>query len=141
MTDTLEWKAAYSVGVPLLDEHHKGLIALINRLSGEPPNSDLMGWIFAELEAYTKDHFAAEEAMLKRAGYPGLKAHRGEHAAFERWLSAVRQTYAVGVASPGMLSETVNAFLRDWLVRHILGSDMAYKDTLSGGSRAAGETR
>jgi hemerythrin-like metal-binding protein len=130
MADPLTWKDSYSVGVPLLDSHHKGLIALINRLSAEDPDSDLMGWIFAELEAYTKDHFAAEEALMKEAGYPDLKRHRREHAAFERWLSAVRQTYAIGVASPSMLSETVNAFLRDWLVNHILSSDMAYRDDL-----------
>ncbi|MQX35583.1 bacteriohemerythrin [Roseospira navarrensis] len=131
MAELIVWQESYSVGVPELDSQHKGLIDLINRLSREPANSDLMGWIFAELEAYTKDHFATEEALLKRAGYPDLKTHRREHAAFERWLSAVRQTYAVGVASPSMLSESVNAFLRDWLVRHILGSDMAYKEILS----------
>jgi hemerythrin len=40
-----------------------------------------------------------------------------------------------------MLSESVNAFLRDWLVRHILGSDMAYRDTLTGRPQGGGETR
>jgi hemerythrin-like metal-binding protein len=128
--EPLVWKDSYSVGVPLLDTHHKGLIALINQLGEASADSARIGWVFGELEAYTKDHFAAEEAMLKRAGYGDLKQHRREHHAFEQWLSAVRQTYATGVASPATLADSVNAFLRDWLVNHILSSDMAYRDVL-----------
>jgi len=124
----LAWTDSYSVGVPLLDSQHKGLIDLINRLTDAPSDGAVTGWIIEELDAYTREHFAAEEALLKRAGYQDLKRHKSEHAAFEHWLSAVRQAYATGVASPDMLSENIAAFLREWLVNHILRSDMAYRD-------------
>lgn len=130
MPEKLVWKQEYSVGVPLLDQQHQGLIELINLLSEEKVKAGLMGQVFEELEAYTKDHFSAEEKMLKASDYRALKAHKKEHREFEQWLSAVRQTYSVGVASPTILAETVNAFLRDWLINHILSSDMAYKQTL-----------
>lgn len=128
MSEQLQWKAEYSVGVEELDRQHQGLIELINLLAQDKINAGLMGRVFEELEAYTKEHFTTEERLLKTANYGELKAHRKEHKAFEQWLSAVRQTYAVGVTSPTLLAVTVNAFLRDWLVNHILSSDMAYKD-------------
>ena len=131
MSDQLQWKPEYSVGVERLDNQHKGLIDLINLLSNKKANSALMAQIFDELEAYTKEHFTAEERLLKDSSYGNFKAHRKEHKAFEQWLSAVRQTYSVGVTSPTLLAESVNAFLRDWLVNHILSSDMAYKDHLA----------
>jgi hypothetical protein len=33
--ELIEWKEEYSVGVPELDEQHKGLVMLINRLTRE----------------------------------------------------------------------------------------------------------
>ncbi len=131
MTAKLVWKSEYSVGVAELDNQHKQLMSIINKLSTDKCDSAMMIWVFEELEAYTKEHFVAEEKMLKKAGYPELYEHKKEHRAFEQWLSAVRQTYSVGVTSPTLLSESINAFLRDWLVNHILSSDMAYKEQLA----------
>lgn len=131
MSDLLQWKPEYSVGVEELDRQHRGLIELINHVSEDDISTGLMGHVFEELQAYTKEHFTTEERLLKTAAYGDLKAHHKEHKAFEQWLSAVRQTYAMGVTSPTLLAATVNTFLRDWLVHHILSSDMAYKDHIA----------
>lgn len=131
MNDPLVWKDEYSVGVPLLDQQHQGLIELINLLSSQKADAGLIGRVFDELESYTKEHFTCEEDLLKASGYQDLKAHRQEHKAFEQWLSAVRQTYGIGITSPTLLAQSVNAFLRDWLINHILSSDMAYKNHLN----------
>ncbi len=131
MDEELKWQDRYSVGIDILDNQHKGLIKLINLLGGKTANTALIAQVFEELEAYTKEHFTAEERLLKETGYDDFKAHRKKHKAFEQWLSAVRQTYGVGVTSPTLLAESVNAFLRDWLVNHILSSDMVYKDHLA----------
>ncbi|MBL4613491.1 MAG: hemerythrin family protein [Magnetovibrio sp.] len=128
MSNVMQWKPEYSVGIEEIDRQHQGLIELINLLSRDEISTGLMARMFDELEAYTKEHFTTEERLLKTAGFDDLKAHRKEHKAFEQWLSAVRQTYGVGVTSPALLAQSVNAFLRDWLVNHILSSDMAYKD-------------
>lgn len=142
MVEKLFWKNEYSVGVDLLDRQHQGLIALINRLTDVEDDSAGMNRVFDELKIYVKEHFAAEERMLKNAGYPDLKAHHKEHKNFEQWLSAVHQAYSMGATSPAQMAETINAFLRDWLVNHILSSDMAYKDTLDAhGPGKEGATR
>lgn len=130
MSEPLQWKDDYSVGVEVLDRQHRGLIQLINRLGSDETTADTITRVFEELEAYTKEHFAHEEALMKAADYGDFKAHRQQHKAFEQWLSAVRQSSSMGVTSPSLLIETIDAFLRDWLVNHILSSDMAYKDAL-----------
>ena len=124
--DRLEWKPEYSVGIEELDRQHQGLIRLINKLSEERGTASMIGYVFDELRVYTREHFTAEEKRLAEAGYPDLKAHKKEHRAFEEWLSAVRQAYSMG-GSADLLAESINAFLRNWLINHILSSDMAYR--------------
>ena len=50
---------------------------------------------------------------------------------FEGWLSAVRQSFNLGGSSSHLIAESMNAYLRNWLINHILESDMAYRDTLT----------
>ena len=137
-TRPLEWKPEYSVGDETLDRQHQGLIRLINKLSEETGTTSMVGWVFEELKAYTHEHFTAEEQRLKAAGYPDLAEHKKEHRAFEQWLSAVRQTYAMG-ASADLMAGSINAFLRNWLINHILSSDMAYRPFVEGGEGNAND--
>lgn len=130
MTRLLQWKEEYSVGVALLDDQHKGLIELINRLNSTPEDTDVAVWVFEELESYTKEHFSAEERLMRKADYSHFKQHRREHRNFEQWLSAVRQSYGMGQLQPDELGGVVSEFLKNWLVEHILSSDMAYKKEL-----------
>ena len=127
--ELIQWRDEYSVGVPEMDEQHKGLIALINRLTEEEHATGMIAYVFDALDQYVKEHFRAEEALMRAAGYEDLKQHKKQHRDFEGWLRAVKQSHAAG-ASTFMLAETVNDFLRDWLINHIHKTDMAYKPVL-----------
>ncbi len=129
MPKHLEWKPEYSVGVPVLDRQHRGLIRIINKLTDEAEGDGMIDWVFDQLEAYTREHFATEERLLEQYDYADLKEHRKQHRKFEEWLRAVRLTWRSG-APRDQIVATVNEFLRDWLIRHILSSDMAYRDVL-----------
>ena len=128
--ELIEWRDEYSVGVPEMDQQHKGLIALINRLTEEEHSTGMIAYVFDALDQYVKEHFRAEEALMRAAGYGDLKQHKKQHRDFEGWLRAVKQSHAAG-ASTFMLAETVNDFLRKWLIDHILKTDMAYKPVLA----------
>lgn len=123
--DKIEWKAEYNVGIPLIDKQHKQLVNVINRL-GDQGSGGMMSYVMDELDAYVKEHFRAEEDLMRKADYPDFAAHKDEHRGFEEWLAAVRQSFNIGGASSHMLASSVNDFLRGWLVNHILKSDMAY---------------
>jgi hemerythrin-like metal-binding protein len=124
--DSLKWDESYSVGDAHLDEQHKGLIGLINMLNGNTP----VPVVLDELQIYIDEHFRDEEALLEKAGYPDLTAHKQQHAAFEEWLDASRQASRSGEVA-GLLRDNIRSYLKTWLVNHILVSDKAYSDFLS----------
>lgn len=117
----LQWDESYSVGDAGLDEQHKGLIRLINRLDGGAS----VPVVLDELQVYVDEHFRDEERRLEAAGYPELAAHKLQHAAFEEWLEASRQACRSGEVV-GLLRDSISTYLKTWLVNHILFSDKAY---------------
>lgn len=123
--DSLEWDEAWSVGDAHLDDQHKGLIRLINKLGSGAP----VPIVLDELQIYVDEHFRDEERMLEAAGYPDLAAHKLQHAAFEEWLEASRQASRSGDVV-GLLRDSIATYLKSWLVNHILVADKAYSGFL-----------
>lgn len=128
--ERIEWKAEYSVGVPELDAQHKELIELINRLTEAGNRTAVIADVLAALDRYVKEHFRLEEQMMRTCGYEHEAEHEVQHRVFEEWLLSIKLTYGFS-ASTEAFSATVNAFLRNWLINHILKSDMAYKPVLA----------
>lgn len=129
----IQWKDEYSVGVPSLDEQHKGLITLINRLTEEGNRSSIITDTLDQLDRYAREHFVAEEDLLRACGDQGLAEHQKQHRAFEEWLDAIKQIYRFSTTADPF-ADTVNTFLRNWLTNHILKTDMAYKPLVTGRS-------
>ncbi len=128
--DLIEWKEEYSVGVPELDQQHRQLVSLINQLTRAEASGGMISYVFDELDHYVKEHFRAEEKLLRKAGYADYEEHRQQHRVFEEWLRAVRQSFSIGGTSTHLLADSINSYLRNWLVNHILKSDMAYKPVI-----------
>lgn len=119
----IEWTHAISTGVPLLDEHHQNIFAWLAELESAALDKRTLFSVYAlvRLKHYTRDHFAAEEALMKSAGFPGLTAHMAEHAAFRVRLGELQ------IKSMGQdISTDTVKLLSDWLTHHITKTDMAY---------------
>jgi hemerythrin len=127
----LAWQESYSVKVPELDQQHQRLVGMLNRLhdalrgGGDPAVAQK---VVEELVLYTQHHFSAEERLMESCGYPELEEHRRKHRAMEAQVHAFRQQIASGGVSAQLKLMT---FLRDWLQKHILETDMRYSDHLS----------
>ena len=122
----LNWTPDMSVGVSVLDEDHKKLIAMINELhSGmlAGHSNEVVGGVLRKLANYTVEHFRREEALFAQTGYPAAGAHQREHEKLKTQVTAEIQKFQSGAAGLGM--ETLN-FLRDWLKHHIQESDKCY---------------
>ncbi|GAA0557172.1 bacteriohemerythrin [Rhizomicrobium electricum] len=127
----LTWNPGMSVGVRVLDEDHKKLIAMINELhSGmlEGHSNDVVGGVLRRLASYTVEHFQREEKFFAETAYPGAAAHKREHEKLKTQVMAEIQKFQAGTTGLGM--ETLN-FLRDWLKHHIQESDKAYSAHLN----------
>jgi hemerythrin len=118
-----DWKEEYSVGVPTIDEQHKKLIAIINRLheamlAGSA--SKVMDGIFAELLDYTVYHFSTEEKLFQQHQYPQTSVHTNKHIDLTKTAQQLQSDFASGKTR--ITLDTMN-FLKDWLNDHILQVD------------------
>ncbi len=122
---------------PVLDEYMNlavfsdpELVALINRLTEQEQRAGVIPRVLTELDTYVKEHFRTEEALMRAHNFTDLEEHELQHRAFEEWLHAVRDVYNF-TSSTDVFADTVNSFLRNWLINHILKADMAYKPFLT----------
>jgi len=120
------WSTNLSVGIAELDEDHRHLVELVNRLyatmKGKRGKEEI-GSILDDLIRYTADHFGREERLFSKYGYPDSERHNRIHRKLVEQVSAFREDFARGTAMVDM--ELLN-FLRDWLVNHIKIEDKKY---------------
>lgn len=134
----LHWRPNMSLGVDVIDADHKHLIDLLNRLhfmtmAGDEPAA--VAAALDELVAYARGHFAREEGLMRRAGYPGLADHREHHRQLAERLQTFRYTFE---ADPERFDiAAFYDFLADWLVVHVLDEDMKLKPWIDVEQQAA----
>lgn len=74
------------------------------------------------LQTYTQKHFADEEALQKRSGYPDYINHKKYHDSFKKTVNDIlteAKTSGVTVA----LVAKVNTSIATWFVNHIKNQD------------------
>jgi hemerythrin len=122
----MEWNDKLSVGVDMIDGDHKRLVAMVNELHDavrDARGKDVLGKVLDGLVAYTRSHFGREEAEMTRFKYPKAPEHFREHEALAKKVIEIQAKYRAG--NTAVLSMEVMAFLRDWLLKHIQGTDRA----------------
>jgi hemerythrin len=132
----INWTPAFSVGIPVIDDQHKILIALINELHAATLRGEareVMERTFQELVLYAESHFKCEEGFLRQVGYPFLVKHHVEHREF---VVKVQKLYSASFAIKFMRSMDLLVFLRSWWGEHILVADQKYVPFLNAGNRS-----
>ena len=127
----ITWNDGYSVKVKQFDDQHKVLIKMINDLHDamkERKTKETLEKIVEGLLDYTGTHFSAEEKEFDRLGYPETAAHKLEHKNFVDKVSQFGKDFDSGKV---MLSIDIINFLRDWLIKHINGTDKKYSEFLN----------
>lgn len=127
----LAWNDMFSVGILEIDNQHKQLIEITNRLN-EAMISDLdrqaLSGILDDLLAYTRTHFAYEERLMDLHRYGDREQHLAEHRKLVQIVVDFQSKFAQGEVD---LTGELMALLRDWLSRHILNSDRALGKALN----------
>ena len=120
------WDDSLSVKMNDIDDQHKKLFVLINEVHqamSTGKGNEIMGHVMGELLKYTRDHFAYEEKMLKRIGYPKLAEHHKVHVYLTDQVNQLNEKIKAGKPLSPI---SVSNFLKDWLKSHILKVDMHY---------------
>ncbi|HOJ43227.1 MAG TPA: bacteriohemerythrin, partial [Syntrophorhabdaceae bacterium] len=84
---------------------------------------DILGSIIDGLVNYAATHFATEEKYFDMFKYPDAPNHKKEHADFVKKVGEFQDGFKKGNLA---LTIEVMHFLKDWLTKHILGTDKKY---------------
>ena len=122
----IEWKTQYSVDIRQVDNEHKHLIGLLNVLftaMTQGRGKEVLGQLFEKLLDYTKYHFSTEERLMSIHGYPEYTHHKKEHNELTKQVLTFKEQFDKGQANISII--TYN-FLKEWLNKHILGTDKKF---------------
>ncbi len=124
------WTDDLALGIPSIDAQHKRLVELINMLHTamkQRSGKDALVRVVEELKKYTVTHFKYEEDLFDKHHYPETKGHVVQH---EKFVETVLD-FEEGLRS-GKVTVTMDVmrFLKDWLMKHINGTDRLYSHFL-----------
>ncbi len=116
----LAWGAAHAIGIQEIDDQHRHLAELIDRLSAslnDAPESDANLAILNDLIRYAELHFATEERLMQQYQVADVARHRDEH---RRLLHDIQNLRVDGDRCGVSL---ILRYLQEWLLRHVDGLD------------------
>lgn len=129
--ELIDWKDDYLVHIGEIDEQHKRLVNIINKLieaMDEGQGCEMLETVFKELIEYTQTHFANEENLMESHGYPDLSGHKELHKNLVAQVVDLQKQFESGRI---MITMQVMKFLKDWLVNHIMSIDKKYAPFLN----------
>ena len=112
------WDPSFDVKNDTINEQHKGLFSAITAVESDASAANV-----GKLVELVKAHFKTEEDLFAKYGYADSVEHKKTH---DDFLVTVGGLSSFGAPEVG--------FAKQWLVKHIKGSDMGYTDTLAGKS-------
>ncbi len=130
----LAWTESLSVGNPTLDAHHQHLFDLLGQIARMGAGGlalDSIQAVFADLNNYIAYHFAEEEAMMEKAGFPFLDLHKHSHQTIA--MRVADMSAILSVANIERVTGELYDFMTGWLVHHIEIEDFEYRPFLAGG--------
>ncbi|RLB03542.1 MAG: hypothetical protein DRG83_06895 [Deltaproteobacteria bacterium] len=118
------WNKSNELGIPIIDEQHRGIISSINSLyyytqSGQA--DEIIESIIVILQEYVNIHFRTEEALLEESGYPDVEKHKILHSEFVADIEKLGRR----LEKDGD-SNIVLRFLKEWWLGHINVEDRKY---------------
>jgi hemerythrin len=123
------WDHHFSTGLPELDEQHRALIDVFNRLhdtlfhggAGHDDRDAALRRAFDRLMNYARAQFTAEETLMREAGIDERhqQKHRRQH---EQFIINLREMWN-GRETQADLHGRLMGFLVSWIGLHILGVD------------------
>lgn len=122
-----DWSESYAIGVERIDNAHRELFRVMNRVLTTMRQGGDLKWTVGEsvkfFRIYAVNHFEDEEAYMREIGYPNLAAHKAVHDGMrERILPRVYSRLEYNKYDEESLRRYIE-LCQKWLSRHILGHD------------------
>ena len=125
MAAPLIWSDSWLLEIDVLDQAHREMVRLINRLIEADSTSATVACL-EELIALLRAHFRDEEAFLAAIGYPSREAHRREHRI--QLAEFVDLHRRVAAREDALLDASNLSEVRDWFFNHVVAEDKNFAD-------------
>ena len=127
----LSWHDQYLIGERSIDEQHKQLFKLVNEFHSHwvllhDPKEIVT--VLNQLIQYGEYHFATEEAIMAKEGYPKLEHHQEDHEKLVKIVFLLNEEFA---EKHELAANDVQKFCKHWLVDHIIYADYEFRDFLA----------
>ena len=129
----IAWDKSYEVGVPLLDEQHKKMVGIVNRMiraAGLPSpeeRTEAVRQVLMEMTTYGLVHFQFEEGIMQKYRYPDLDAHKKSHKDYRQTAAKLSAAASVGLE----VTDVMVDYLCNWWIHHILEEDLLYREHIA----------
>ncbi|MDR2768263.1 MAG: bacteriohemerythrin [Treponema sp.] len=123
--DGLAWTPDLETGNKVIDDQHKQIFRLTSNLIDackKGRGHEMVGETLEFLANYTIHHFADEEDLQIRSGFPLYEEHKKLHEDFKKTVAGLIEEYNKSGAIGG-LAEKINSAIVRWLVNHIQKED------------------
>ena len=122
------WNKSYMLDIAMIDNQHVKFFSLFDKLlelkQADNSNEQILEAI-QELEKYTHNHFATEEALMRKAEAPDYELHVLQHQVFIAKIEDFKIAYSYNNSA---LLEQMIIFMRKWFLMHISEVDRKYVD-------------
>jgi hemerythrin-like metal-binding protein len=129
---TLNWSPALSIGVPLIDGHHRDFVACLDSVEAADDAALLEAW--RQLIDMTAAHFAVEDRWMREAHFAHASPHALQH---QMVLRVLRDVERGGSAGNLALLRQMARELATWFPLHLHGMDAAFARHLRSAGRRA----
>jgi hemerythrin len=122
------WKHEYDLGIPIIDEQHRGIVTTINSLYYAMQNKygeSILKPAIEMVNEYTHIHFKTEESFLEKCGFPDLEQHQELHEEIRIKLPRVGKESLWNRDAHQFME-----FLKNWWLGHICEKDRIFRDFL-----------
>ena len=120
------WSDEYSIGNFEIDNQHKKLFDILNRLFDICVGTnevDTVEAVMEDLGAYADYHFKFEEQHMQDVGYKDLDKHILEHSFFTKEIMFAKRRQ---VHNKSNTDNKLIEFLSNWLIQHVTEEDRKY---------------
>ncbi|WAR46855.1 bacteriohemerythrin [Methylomonas rapida] len=113
------WSDRYKIGNDLVDSQHQHIFKLANETVSVSDDADITRLLMLFYQ-HVREHFQAEERLMKQAGYPRYQEHVEEHNLMLDRLNEI----SLNVQKRQWNPDDIKMFVRRWISVHIVQEDM-----------------
>jgi hemerythrin len=122
----LQWKDTYTIGDAEIDAQHRHLFELANAFFAAQGRAALTSCAMA-IYKHTREHFAQEEALMRKVGFPELPQHMESHNRMIARLNAI----SLSIQADTVNKQDLLDLTEDWALNHIPVHDARLTDYLT----------